>query len=961
MFRRLTISGIAIAAMIAGGGGAAWVWSNHVVRAELDDAKRAMDAGLFGTARARLARLEERWPGRGEIELLLGRCEEACGRRDKALLAWSRVPRSSPEFAAAAALRGGQLINMGRYTAAEQALETARDRGSYEVDRALSRLYRFEGRTNDVRRVLRASWSRSPDPAGLLKELWLLDKSPLPVDALQRALDSAEPNDDRVWLGRANLAIVRGQFDTAAHWLDICQKRRPDDPSVWFARFELARASGEIDGLRRAAEHVPARELTAADRLALAAWLAARRGDREREQRILLDLVAQEPGDSVAFERLAALAALDGQREEAERYYRRKAVIDDAQDRCRKILLDSERLLLHAGELAQLTGLQGRRFESRAWAILDKRGPSDQGLVGINPEPKAPVSEVSTQTLAEVLNDLPVGKSPGEIPSETVPAISGGGPQFSDDARAAGLASFIFDNGQTPLHQLPETMSGGIGLIDYDGDGWLDVYAVQGGVLNSDLSAPRPDGDRLYHNNGDGTFTDVSQSSGIGALARGYGVGSAVGDIDNDGNPDLFLTRLRAYILLRNNGDGTFTDVTEAWGLAGVRDNPTSAAFADFDGDGDLDLYVCHYMMYDPERPRVCANPKGGYFYCDPSKVDPAPDHVFRNDGGRFVDVTDQSGCIDPGGRGLGVVAAHLDLDNAIDLYVANDGTANYLFHNTGRGFRFEENAHAAGVAASGEGGYQAGMGVACADFDGDGRPELVVTNFYGEGATFYQNLGGGLFTDGSASAGLRFATRYVLGFGIAGLDADNDGRTDLVISNGHVNDNRPFYAYAMPAQLFLGDGKGRLRDVSGSAGECFKLLRVGRGLAIGDLDNDGRVDVLIVAQNDRLAYFHNHTQGGHFLTIALRGTASNRDAVGARVTLEAGGRRQVLQRIGGGSYLAASDPRLHFGLGPAARAQSVEVRWPSGKVERFQNLSPDRGYLLIEGQALAEPLHGYQ
>ncbi|HEV3023064.1 MAG TPA: VCBS repeat-containing protein, partial [Pirellulales bacterium] len=463
-------------------------------------------------------------------------------------------------------------------------------------------------------------------------------------------------------------------------------------------------------------------------------------------------------------------------------------------------------------------------------------------------------------------------------------------PQFEDAAEKSRLGSFVFDNGRTPQHQLPETMSGGVGLLDFDGDGWLDVYAPQGGPMDADASAPDAPGDRLFRNNGDGTFTDVSERSRLSTFARGYGVGVAVGDVDNDGHPDLFVCRLRSYALYRNQGDGTFADVTESWGLTGVRDNPTSAAFADLDGDGDLDLYVCHYMLYDPAHPRLCSNDKGGYFYCDPSKVDPAPDHVFRNDGGRFVDVTREAGFTDPGGRGLGVVAADVDGDNRIDLYVSNDGTANYLFHNLG-GFCFEEIGHAAGVAANGEGGYQAGMGVACTDLDGDGRPELFVTNFYGEGTTLYRNLGGNLFADSSAVSGLRTPTRYVLGFGIAGLDANNDGCVDLMIANGHVNDNRPYYAYAMPAQLFLGDGKGRLRDVSDLAGPCWNIPRVGRGLATGDLDNDGRVDAVIVAQNDPLAYFHNRTSGGHFVTLALRGTASNRDAIGALVTLESAGR----------------------------------------------------------------------
>ena len=509
-------------------------------------------------------------------------------------------------------------------------------------------------------------------------------------------------------------------------------------------------------------------------------------------------------------------------------------------------------------------------------------------------------------------------------------------------------------------------MSGGLGLIDFDGDGWLDVYCVQGGPLHalepgSAEAEPVPS-DRLFRNRGDGTFVDVTEASGLDKLLRrrGYGLGVTVGDYDNDGHPDLFVSRLRTYVLCRNRGDGTFEDVTERAGLAGVRDNPTSAAFADLDNDGDLDLYVCHYMVWDPENPRVCVNDNREYFYCDPSKVPPAPDHVFRNDGGRFIDVTESSGCKESLGRGLGVVAADLDGDDRIDLYVANDGTANYLFRNLG-GFRFEEVGLQAGVAGGAQGGYQAGMGVACGDLDGDGRPELMVTNFYGEGTTLYQNLGEGLFADRSAASGIGLASRYLLGFGIAMTDVTNDGLLDVMITNGHVNDNQRFYLYAMPSRLYENRPDGRLVDVSAGAGAPWDVLRVGRGLAAGDLDNDGRVDALVLAQNDPVAYFHNQSKDvGHYLTLRLEGTKSNRDAVGARVTISAGGKRQVSQRQGGGSYQSANDPRLHFGLGESDRVQSVEIRWPSGRVDRYSDIAANAGYLAREGEGKLMPLAGF-
>jgi tetratricopeptide (TPR) repeat protein len=953
-----------------------------------------MSALRYGVAQQRLERLAERWTNNGEVLVLLGECQAARGRREDALATWAKVPATSPFFDRASVQTATHLTNSGRYAPAEAILEAAlahaAPAGRYDLERALSRLYRFEGRQDDVRRVDRASWSRSPDPGRIVKELYLLDHAPLPAETLQRALESADDDDDRVWLGRANHALATGRLADAAGWLERCVRRRPEDPAVWKAQLELAMETDDLSDFWEAVVHLPASLFDAGGVHALRAWLAARAGDRSLERRELTALLERNPGDTRALERLAVLATQAGLTDEANLLRQRKAKIDRAHEKLRLIVLDEAPIVLRADELTKLMAEAGREFDARAWGII-----SESRRVGTRPAPSrtgddgrgrlassviaaaAALSEPLTiygsrslrdgPMLADRLDDLRAivsqrGQSQAAAtltPHNDDEALAS--EAFVGDAEPAALR-FSLDNGQTPRRLMPETNTGGVGLLDFDGDGWLDVYCVQGGEViqpeKTDGTMPS-DGDRLFRNRGDGTFEDVSKSSGIASIAwgRGFGLGVAVADYDNDGRPDLFVTRLQAYCLYHNRGDGTFEDRTEQSGLLGRRDYPSSAAFADLDNDGDLDLYVCHYMLWDPANPPVCLDENRNPIYCSPEKVAPAADHVFRNDAGLFVDVTAQSGCAETHGRGLGVVAADLDDDNLIDLYVANDGTANYFYHNLGN-FRFEEIGQQTGLAANAEGGYRAGMGVACGDMDGDGRPELIVTNFYGEGATFYQNLGGCLFADLSSASGIGLATRYLLGFGVAMFDVSNDGRPDVMITNGHVIDHRPYYRYSMPCRLYENRPDGRLVDISNHAGAPWNVNHIGRGLAAGDLDNDGLVDAIVLAQNEPLAYFHNRTKhAGHFVTFRLDGTKSNRDGVGARVTVMAGGRRQVAQRLGGGSYQSANDPRLHFGLGKGKRIERVEVRWPSGRIDRYAGLNADCGYLLRESAQRPEPL----
>ena len=900
------------------------------------------------------------WGLQGEIDYWLGVSEALCGRHAQALAAFARVPPGFPFEPRGAYLEASLNLQRGRLRTAERRLLEVLAHGGDGLNplrMLLVRVYEIQGRFQDAAGPIRECLAEAPDPVPILSELWSHDQPAIPTESLRAALDDAmrmAPDDDRVWLGYARLALVNGRFDVADYWLRRCLEA-PDE-AVWLARLDWARGVGRPDEALAALRELTPGRLSLAQQLSWQAWLLRSQGDFDRERAVLERLNHLDPHDRPTLRRLAELATTEGKPDLAVQLRERVAEADQALDNYRRAITGSGPFA--DADVATRHGSHGgdgwtslRRaclVHARPQGRSRSRGGRDrprQARLGLTSTPNTP-------SLDPWVDLDPV--APRDTPLEVSTH-----PTFIDDAIKSGL-EFTYRNGQTRSRQLPESMGGGLALLDYDRDGWLDVYFVQGGSFPANSSTPpQGGGDRLFRNQGDGSFVDVTEHAGLGG-GHDYGFGAAVGDINGDGYPDLFLTRWRSYVLYLNRGDGTFEDVTEQAGLAGDRDFPTSAAFADLDGDGDLDLYVCHYCAWDSANPRICRDAASRVVVsCNPLELDARPDHLFRNDDGHFTDVTNEAGIDDRNGRGLGVVAADLDDDGLIDLFVANDMTANYFWRNLG-GLRFEESAHAAGVAGSGIGGYRAGMGVARGDLDRDGHIDVFVTNFFGESTSFYHNLGSGLFAEHSDASGIALASRSLLGFGIVAFDADDDGWLDLATANGHVNDLRPHFPYFMPAQLLQGLGDGRVHDVSAASGPCWAVQRMGRGLAAGDLDNDGRLDLLLVSHNQPAAYFHNVTEAhGHTLTLQLEGRGRNRDAVGARVVVTAGGKRFVADRFGGGSYLSAGDQRLHFGLGNADGAV-VEVSWPSGRTERFGELTTDTGYLLREGADRPLPLPGF-
>ncbi len=797
------------------------------LRADLEHAEREMRAGNSAGARDRLMRLAARWPGRAEVLYPLGESELACGRIEQAKDAWSQIPSDSPLAGQAALNRARLSLQNGQFGDAERILREALGApgsSSSELRHLLLVILLQEGALEDARQLIEARMSETgisaDERAALLRDHMALDLDTVPLEGNLELLGhtgAMESDDIGLWMARANLAVKTGKPEEAVRWLDAAILRRGDDPRVWRALLEWSRSTGRLDRAIEAISHLRSDDLPAREVARQRAWFAARSGDRQAEKQSLEEALRLDPGDLIAIERLAELAFEERKGEEGRRLRARKSDLDEKKDRYRRLFKQGD-LDANALEMAHLAEALGREVEARALLeLVQVKNPDDptardaRNRLG---EPKKAKLARASEPLAKLFAGvLPRSDRPSPARLENAPSAI----RFDDDSKAAGFGDFVFDSGRSPNWQLPEMSCGGVALFDYDGDGFLDVFANQGGRFPPPESERRSS-DRLFRNRGNGIFEDVSARAGISAMSGGYGHGVSVGDYDNDGHPDLFLTRWRSYALYRNGGDGTFKDVTAQAGLGGDRDWPTSSAFADLDNDGDLDLYVCHYGVWDAIHPTICKDPTGRVVVsCDPRSIAAMPDHVFRNDGGRFVDVTAEAGIVDRDGRGLGVVAADLDGDNLTDLFVANDSTANFLFHNRGN-FRFEEVGHEAGVAANSSGGYQAGMGVACGDWNGDGLVDLAVTNFYGESTSLFQNLGHGLFVDRTAAAGLAASSRYFLGFGTAFLDSDNDGHLDLMTANGHVNDMRPQFPFQMTAQLYHGSSDGRLTDVSSRA-----------------------------------------------------------------------------------------------------------------------------------------------
>jgi hypothetical protein len=543
-----------------------------------------------------------------------------------------------------------------------------------------------------------------------------------------------------------------------------------------------------------------------------------------------------------------------------------------------------------------------------------------------------------------------------------LPLNAAGSPLFEEIPPSASGITWVHDNAMSDNRYLPETLGPGCAFLDYDNDGWLDIYLVNSGPC--DFWMPKqPIRNALYKNNRDGTFTDVTEKAGV--PGHTFGMGVAVGDYDNDGFPDIFVTSYGRCILYKNNHDGTFSDVTEKAGLT-TPGWTTSAVWFDYDNDGKLDLFVCSFVDYSSTHKFECGDNKiGRHYYCIPRVFNPTASFLYHNNGdGTFSEVTKGTDIAKSLGKGLGVVATDINNDGRMDLFVANDTVQNFLYVNRGPDktgkWQFEEIALQAEVGFSDNGQPRSGMGVDAADINNDGWQDLFVANVDQEMYSVYQNSKNESFRDVAHTDNVAQSTRLLSGWGMKYFDYDNDGVVDLFLANGHPDDMIDRYSqqvrYREPLLVFHQAPDGKMINMSAEAGPAFQKAFAARGLAVGDFNNDGAVDVLVANNGGAPVLLRNNAaHGRNWLGIKLEGVTCNRDAIGTRITWKAGGKTFHRLKNNGGSYLSSHDPREVLGLGNAAKIDELEIQWPapSKRVEKLTNIQPNRYIRIVEGKGI--------
>ena len=930
---------------------------------QMEDSRSAIRRKDHPTAQRLLDQILKRQPDHYEARLFRAQLARDMGDDELALKDLAKVPDDAKKFGGVARfLEGSIALAMNDVQVAEAKLirSTELNPTYLQPHDRLVQLYVLQRRKEDLVSQI--------DAISQIRTLKMTELA-LKLSSAERMLD---PKDGITQLERyitKNPHDMPSQLALAAYYNESVRPREAiallrnlvnNEPDKKIARALLSEILIEQQDLTGAAKLLEKIELKSNDPVEL--WRAGgllflAYEEWERAAQCFGIVAARDSLDRSAYRRLGLALQRLGNPALAEIALHRTALIAQLREYCETLGIMMSRNKITANSLIELANqLAGLEEPDRASAwyeqalMLDpassdaKAGIQNLQVLPMNtvaqllakvPRPDGPLSLKITKTLA-------TPESEKNAPSSNRAVI-----RFQDDHAAAGL-DFAYYNGKSGFQFLIESMGGGVGVIDFDHDGWPDLFFPQGNdMLKEESKGPGNWHDQLFRNIGGTGFTAVPSLVGVGD--PGYGMGVAVGDFDNDGFDDMLVTNFGLCSMLQNQGDGTFRDVTKLAGL-NRKEMSTSAGWADFDQDGDLDLFIVNYV----DGLKVCRNDKGEISTCSPSNHIGVDDRLFINLGdGQFQDVSSTSG-LSPGGKGLGLLLADLDDDGLVDAFVANDTTPNFFYRNRSSAgqLNFVEEGLLATVALSDTGIAQAGMGIACGDLDGDLRLDLYVTYFYREANGLYLNLGEGVFRDATRSSGLYQPTLNMLGFGAQAIDFDLDGHLELVVANGHIDDQRALgIPWKMPPQLFVSGGAAKYADRSREAGDYFQGEYLGRGVARIDWNRDGLPDVVIVHQDRPVALLRNTTdQSGNFLELQLRSLTGNRNAIGAKVLVTCGGRTQRADLTGGDGFCSANEQKLIFGLGNHDRIDRIEIVWPGGKHEVFSDLPSRSRWIVIEG-----------
>jgi len=947
------------------------------IRDLLGEAATDIESGNFDSAESILESILQLDANNGTAWLYRGQLAREQGNLELAMEACLRVPDLPPNLGGTARFMEGTILlekKLARKAEARLLRAIELNPAYLQSHERLLALYVLQMRQPETLRAL----DRIENLRGLtFDEMILRTSAGEQITETEQAIGmleaflAADPEDTASSVATARYFNLDGRHADAAHRLAPVLRREPHDESVRGVLIESLVALGRIDD---AAVHVREHPPNASSRGSY--WqsvgnLAVAQGNARRAVECFEFAIKQDPTNQQLHYRAGLLYQKLGEQDKATRLLETAALLDRLRQRT-TIAANADRsktdmlipVLVEVGNL--LSQLDLHRAATNWYQLALSLNPKDTAAIaGLqrayevlqqrqSEQPETNVLASSGQATAQQQAGPAASSldSNTKISQQPPQQAAGSGPIELRDVHQDVQLNFRYFNGQTKFKYLIEAMGGGVAVLDYDSDGWPDLHFPQGCHLPVDLH-DRSHHDRLFRNVDGRTFADVSVFAGLDHA--GYGQGCVAGDFDNDGFVDLVVANFGRNVAYRNNGDGTFTDVTE---LVGFRQEKMSSSLAavDLNRDGNLDLYVVNYV----DALKVCRNAQGEYSTCRPENFNGEQDELYLNRGdGSLEDITANSGITISDGKGLGVVTADLDGDGWPDVYVANDTTPNFLFHNQGQQsdtpgrVQLVERGLLSGAAMSGEGRAEAGMGVACADLNGDALLDVFVTNYFNESNTAYLNHGGTFFEDVSRAWGLAGPSMPMVGFGTQAVDLDLDGWPDLFVANGHIDDfGDPNQAWKMPSQVFRNLGGGQFAEASNQAGSYFEGKYLGRGVARLDWDRDGRPDLVVVHQDADAALLSNATaHTGNYAVLELHGVVSNRDAIGAKIHVTAGGRTQFVEICGGDGFYASNERRQLIGLGAATQIERLQITWPGGRIDQWSDLPTNCELVMIEGQ----------